>query len=53
MNYVLLIIIKCGNMVTFQSQNFKTEISCLQAIEKTVSIEKKLHVHTTAFCVKD
>lgn len=54
MNYILfLIVVGAANRPAVAIQNFKTEIGCMQAIEKLVNIEKKAGVHINAFCVRD
>lgn len=55
MSHVLiLIILGGGERPSVISQNFKTEIGCLQAIEKSINFEKKPGINAVhAFCVKD
>ena len=54
MGYILFVIITtAGRGVVFQTQNLKTEIGCLQAVEKTITAQKKLGIDVVAFCIKD
>ena len=54
MTYILFLIV-VGNAYrpAVAIQNFKTEMGCVQAIEKLISVEKKSGVSINAFCVKD
>jgi hypothetical protein len=56
MSYILFLVLKFGihdNNVVIKTQRFKTEVGCLQTIDKMIDIEKKLSARIYAFCMKD
>jgi hypothetical protein len=54
MNYVLfLIVVGTAYKPVVTVKSFKSEVGCLQAIEKLINVEKKAGVNINAFCVKD
>lgn len=55
MSYILFLVLKSGihDNVVIKTQKFKTEVGCLQTIDKMIDIEKKLNARIYAFCMKD
>jgi hypothetical protein len=55
MTFILFLIITSSRNVptVVQTQNFRTEMACLKAIEKIIDTEKKNDFSVTAFCIKD
>lgn len=55
MNFILFVVMTAGNgnHPVIQTQNFKTEVACLQSIQKIIDVEKKMYLNVKAFCIKD